>query len=203
MKKRERWRPGLTLDQSQIITIRNVLRAAKRAGDLAYAKRLRALLLVGLDRFTTEGAGKILEVGAPCIYGWCRKYRQGGVEALKTRKQLGKKPRLSAEQKDRLKSFITKGPEANGFDTGVWNAVLVQQLIQKRFKVDYHVTHVRRILHKLGFSVQYPKKVLSEANLQQQKQWLRHEYPEIKKKRKKRVASCSSKTNASSSRKEQ
>jgi putative transposase len=202
VEKRAAWRLGFELTKSQACGIRNVLRAAKRAGDDAYARRLRALLLVGWDRYTTEAAGKILEVGGPCVWGWCRRYRKGGTAALRTGKAPGNRPRLSTAQLEKLRVMVTKGPEANGIDTGVWTAVLVQGLVKRAFAVDFHETHVRRILRRLGFSLQYPKKVLSEASQHEQRQWLAHRYPAIKKKPVLRGRPCSSKTSASSSSKE-
>ena len=46
----------------------------------------------------------------------------------------------------------------------------------------YHNQHVPRLLHKLGFSVQRPRKRLARANSEAQDYWLRKRFPSIKKK---------------------
>ena len=46
------------------------------------------------------------------------------------------------------------GPEANGFDCGVWNTALVAELIWRRFGVRYHPCYLSGLLKKLGLSYQ-------------------------------------------------
>jgi transposase len=55
-------------------------------------------------------------------------------------------------------------------------------LIEERFGVTYHWKYVPELLHKLGFSVQRPRKRLSQADQQAQEYWLRKRLPELKKK---------------------
>jgi transposase len=70
---------------------------------------------------------------------------------------------------------------AAGFDCGVWTGRLVGELIRRRFGVEYHWKYVPELLHKLGFSVQRPRKRLSRADLQAQEFWLRKTFPAFKK----------------------
>jgi len=52
---------------------------------------------------------------------------------------------------------------------------------KSRWDVVYHPAHVRKILHQLGFSVQFPREKLALADKKAQETWLRETYPEIKK----------------------
>jgi transposase len=121
-------------------------------------------------------------------------FQQGGVEALRARKAPGAPRRLMEPQLQRLEKLIRAGPEACGLDTGVWTAPKVAQVIWDRFRVQYSASQVRRILITLGFSLQYPKRILSEAQLADQRKWLNVEYPAIKKKPTKKEVSSSSRT---------
>ncbi len=49
----------------------------------------------------------------------------------------------------------------------------------------YHEQHIPRLLHRLGFSVQRPRKLLARADAEAQQQWLEVRLPAIK-----RVADC-------------
>jgi len=40
-----------------------------------------------------------------------------------------------------------------------------------------------KLLHRLGFSVQRPRRVLARANADQQNRWQRYTYPSLKKER--------------------
>ena len=55
-------------------------------------------------------------------------------------------------------------------------------MIRKRFGVSYHNHHVPWVLHKLGFSVQRPRKRLARADKEKQEVWLKKRFPAIKKK---------------------
>lgn len=199
MRTREPWRRGLRLGKGAMLELHNARRRAQSAGEDKYDQRLRAILLVGQERLTQEEVAKVFEVTASCITRWVMLYVKKGVSGLRPLKQPGRKARLSPKQLQRLRRIISNGPEDYGLDTGVWTGPIVRDLILKRFRVEYSVEQSRRILHKLGFSIQYPKQVLSEASLAEQERWLRKTYPAIKKKRRGKEASSSSKTRRPSS----
>jgi transposase len=199
MNTRERWRRGLKLSSGEALTLHNARRRAQDEDDTDYDRRLRCLLLVGQERFTQESAAKILEVTPNTVTRWVMKYVADGIEGLRPRKAPGRECRLSLHQKARLAKMIEAGPEECGFDTGGWTGPIVRELIQARFGVRYSVEQARKILHQLGFSVQYPKVVLSEASLQEQKRWLRRVLPVIKKKPERNTGSSCSRMSASSS----
>jgi len=45
---------------------------------------------------------------------------------------------------------------------------MVAWVIEEEFGIQYHPGHVRRLLHRLGFSVQRPRRVLARASAYQQ-----------------------------------
>lgn len=188
MKVRERWRSGLRLEKAAALHLHNARVRAQEDGEERFARKLRAILLVGKDHLTQETAAKVLEVDANSVTRWVMTYVKKGIEGLRPKKAPGRKPFLTPAQEHRLSKIIENGPEAFGLDTGVWTGPIVRDVIERRFKVKYSVEQARRILHKLGFSIQYPKHVLSEASLTEQERWLRNVLPAIKKKRRKNGA---------------
>lgn len=187
MKVRERWRSGLRLEKGAALAVHNARARAQEAGDERFSRKLRAILLVGKDHYTQQAAAKILEVDTNSVTRWVMAYARDGIEGLRPKKAPGRKSFLNADQEHRLSKIIENGPEAFGLDTGVWTGPVIRDVIERRFKIKYSVEQARRILHKLGFSVQYPKHVLSEASQAAQEKWLRHVLPGIKKKRRRKA----------------
>ena len=84
--------------------------------------------------------------------------------------------------------MIREGPENSGLDTGVWTAPIIADLVKQRFRIAYSPSQIRRVLHELGFSLQYPGRELSQADKKRQATWLEDELPEVKKKSKRKKA---------------
>ena len=124
-----------------------------------------------------------LDTGRSSVYEWLDWYNNLGVDGLKTSKPPGAAPRLSPMQEEALVDIIDGGPVKAGYNTGVWTGPMIGDLIQKLFGVRYHNHHVPRLLHRLGFSVQRPRKRLAKANAEAQEYWLRVKLPAIKKRR--------------------
>lgn len=162
---------------------------AKKRKDLESRVRLRAVLLVHEGK-TLEEVGRVLEVARSTVERWIERYRSRGVTGLLVRGPYrGKKPRLSLDQKRELAMMIREGPENSGLDTGVWTAPIIADLVKQRFRIAYSPSQIRRVLHELGFSLQYPRQELSQADKKRQATWLEEELPEVKKKSKRKKAS--------------
>jgi transposase len=180
---------GLRLDLEDYNHIIHHRYLAKKRKDLEARVRLRAVLLVH-DGKTLEEVGQILEVARSTVERWIERYRRRGVTGLLLRGLYrGKKPRLSLDQKRELAMIIREGPENSGLDTGVWTAPIIADLLNQRFRITYSPSQIRRVLHELGFSLQYPRQELSQADKIRQATWLEEELPEVKKKSKRKKAS--------------
>jgi transposase len=90
-------------------------------------------------------------------------------------------------EREKLCDILDSGPVAYGLETGIWTSPLVQHVIVAEFGQDYHAGHVRKLLKELGYSVQRPTSRLVQADLQQQRKWVRYTYPNLKKKPKAKV----------------
>ena len=64
----------------------------------------------------------------------------------------------------------------------IWTSPLVRKVIAEEFGQQYHPGHVRKLLQQLGYSVQRPTTRLVQADVQQQRKWVRYTYPNLKKK---------------------
>lgn len=143
-------------------------------------RRLRALALLDDGLLPSEVARR---VGADrrSVRRWkaaARKLGQAGVHA---RAAPGRPSKLTVALKRRLEALLLKGPLATGFDTDLWTCPRVAELIKQRFGVDYHVDHVGRLLHDLGWSPQKPARRALERDEKEIRRWVREDWPRVKK----------------------
>lgn len=165
----------------ELLKLTLLLESARAAGDLATWRRAHAIsqYLVGIS---VVSLAKSLDVGRSSINTWLRWYETLGAEGLQTSKPPGRPRRLTPDQCTKLSAAIEAGPQAAGFTSGVWTGPLVREYIEQAFGVHYHNHHVPLLLHKLGFSVQRPRKKLARADVQAQAVWISERFPAIKKK---------------------
>ena len=154
---------------------------AEHAGEYRVAKRIHAVLLSHQQKTSGEIA-KILNAPRSKVSEWLKYYQQHGFDALLEGQRCGRPSSLSEKQYIHLEDIIDSGPIAYGFTSAVWTSPMISEIIYQEYNVNYHPGHVRKLLHKLDYSVQRPKRILINADETQRNRWRRYTYPNIKKK---------------------
>ena len=154
---------------------------SRRPSDWREARRFRAWELhqKGWKQYLIAEA---LGVTQGAISQWLKRAREGGVEALRTRKPPGPTPRLTPEQRARIPELLKRGAEAFGFRGDIWTCPRVAEVIRREFGVSYHPAHVSRILRACGWSVQKPMRRASQRDEEAIERWRQERWPELKKK---------------------
>ena len=124
-----------------------------------------------------------LGVTEGAVSQWLASARNGGADALQNRPHTGAVARLTDQQRERIPALLALGAEHYGFLGGVWTSKRVAEVIERTFGVRYNVSHVRRLLHALGFSVQKPEVKATQRNEEAIAEWVQQTLPAIKKKR--------------------
>ncbi len=164
-------------------TAEKLLRLKREAeGDGAYrvAKRIHAVLL-NHDGYTSGQIATLLKAPRSRVSEWLRIYERYGHEGLLEGHRSGRPSERTPADEHHLADIIDSGPLAYGFLSGVWTSPMITRVIQEEFGITYHPGHVRRLLHRLGFSVQRPRRTLARADAQKQDRWQRYTYPNLKK----------------------
>jgi hypothetical protein len=73
--------------------------------------------------------------------------------------------------------MIEAGPEAAGFPTGCWHALLIRRVIEREFGVTYNVHYLATLLHTLGFSFQKARFVSDHLDAVKRAAWLAYTFP--------------------------
>ena len=123
------------------------------------------------------------------IYRWLRAERKGGEAALKARKATGRRPTLTARQKEQVRRWICgKDPRQYHFDFGLWTRQIVAELIAQKFGIRLSLSTVGRVLAELEITPQKPLRRAYERDPKAVEQWIHQDYPALKKRAKKRGA---------------
>ena len=123
-----------------------------------------------------------LGVTQGAVSQWIARGRADGPDALRNRSRKGATPKLTEEQRERLPDLLKRGAEAYGFVGDVWTQARIASVIKREFGVSYHVDHIGRLLHAIGWSVQKPTLRATERNDAAIERWRSEKWPAIKKK---------------------
>jgi transposase len=153
---------------------------SSQASDWREGRRLRGWELKQ-EGWKQQDIAEALGVTKGAVSQWMKRGREGGVQGLKRKPPPGVSPRLSEEQRARLKELLEQGAKAHGFRGEVWTCERVAEVIRKEFCVSYHPAHVSRIVRVLGLSLQKPMRRANQRNDEAIKRWKEETWPELKK----------------------
>ena len=126
-------------------------------------RRRRAVELVKQGESPAKVA-YFLGCGRSSVYTWVKLDRDAA-EELAAKPHAGPKPRLSDEQVKELEGLLLEGAKAHGWHNDLWSAHRVAEVIHRRFGVEYHVEHARKVIRRrLNWSSQKPQKKAKQHN---------------------------------------
>lgn len=152
----------------------------KGSPEVLEARRRWAMSL--LDKgFGVREAARLVGCSPSSVTRWKEVVEKSGMEGLAARRQPGRRPRLSAEQKEKLVERLLQGPQANGYRNDLWTLKRVAEVIERHFGVRHHPGHVWRILRSCGWSCQKPTRRARERKEKEIDRWREETWPHIKK----------------------
>jgi len=143
-------------------------------------RRLKAARLLQQGCSEAETARKV-GVHRQSVSRWAGQLAAGGRSALRRSPRPGRKPRMSEADRRRIIAGLKRGPEALGYETGLWTSWRVADLIERECGVRYSNVHVWRLLGQLGWSCQRPVGRALERNEKAIRHWKQVRWPGLKK----------------------
>ena len=125
---------------------------------------------------------KMLGVDRRSVRRWKSAYLNKGQRGILAVPASGRPPRLDRNDLKKLEKVLIRGSKKAGFPTDLWTCPRVAQVVRSIFGVKYHVDHIGRLLHAMGWSPQKPERRAVERNEEVIKQWVKVDWPRIKKK---------------------
>jgi transposase len=127
-------------------------------------------------------AARLFGVSRRSVHGWHRRWRAGGVRALRSRPR-GRPPaiRLAPHQAATVVRLLTdRCPDQLKLPFALWTREAVRDLIARRFGVRLSVWTVGRYLRRWGFTPQKPLRRAYERDPAAVRRWLKRQYPAIR-----------------------
>jgi transposase len=129
--------------------------------DAKQRDRYRVVLLAGaglgeqaeLDR---ERIAEVAGRSRQFVDEWVGRYRRGGIDALRPRKQPGAKPKLTAGEQGQLKAMLDAGPPPEE-GLAAYNGPVLRERINERFGKLYSLPGLYALLHRLGYNDLMPR----------------------------------------------
>lgn len=170
----------IRISPEMVKQLMNALHKAYKSGDSRMVKRIVALLDFSRGDQPSAIASKH-GIAVSTIYTWLKDLLIEGIAGLKPQWRGGRAKKLTEKQRQRLTEWLQAGPQAAGYPTGCWSALLVQDLIQREFGVLYNAHYLSELLKGLGFSYQKARFVSDHLDEINRFVWLTQVFPAFKR----------------------
>ena len=157
------------------------MRSKGSSQELEHRRRLAVERI--LDGYSMAEVADFLGVDLRSVQRWWATFRQRGADGLTAVFVRGRPRKLSRTQEKIVLRWLADNPTEHGFATELWTAPRIAQLIADEWDIQIHPWSVCRWLHSQGLSLQKPQRIPRERDPEAIADWLRTEWPRIKKKR--------------------
>ena len=163
------------------LAIEEMSKLSKHEKSVKQKKRYDVVLL-HLEGHTNGKISEYLHVSLRAVSTYLSLYRNGGIEALRIKKQPGAPKKLTDEQEKELKEIISKcTPEEAGIGIFAnWTASLACELVKKRYQIQFSERGMRNLFERIGLSYTRPTYTLEKADPEKQEAF-RVEFERLKK----------------------
>jgi transposase len=144
-------------------------------------RRLLAVQRV-LDGYSIEEVAEFLGVDPRSVRRWVAAYREDGGQGLLSRAVTGRPPKLTIIQEKIVRRWLADSPWEHGFETELWTASRVGQLIHEELGIQLNSRYLSTWLRDRGFTPQKSQRVPFERDPKAIAEWLESDWPRIKKK---------------------
>lgn len=163
-----------------LLVVTAVRTGAPRDLDAMERRRKKAAKLFGRGKTQGEVARE-LQVSRQSVSRWYADWVSGGAGALRGAGRAGRLPQLDQADLRRIERRLQQGPLHNGYPTDMWTLQRVAEVIADETGVAYHPGHVWRLLRAMGWSRQRPARRAVERDDEAIANWVKHEWPRVKK----------------------
>ena len=132
-----------------------------------YFHRLDVVLYV-LQGASSYDAARLFGHSPRTIEYWVHWLISGGLAGLWEGKRPGRPSRLVPAEEQKLRNEIQRSPRELGYEQNLWDGVLLSHHLEKNYSISLGVRQCQRLFHKLGFSLQRPRRQAHEADLLKQ-----------------------------------
>src|SRR5262250_831113 len=111
---------------------------------------------------------------------WRRALAGGGRGALASKGAGGARCKLTPAQLGELEAVLEAGPAAQGWEDQCWTLARITDVIWRRFGAEYTLAGADLLLHRIGWSVQFPARQAAERDEAAIAAWRQEVWPVVK-----------------------
>ena len=136
-----------------------------------------------LDGYSTQEVADFLGVAPSSVRRWVAAFRSQGDDGLIARPVTGRPPKLTLTQEKIVRRWLGDSPSEHGFETELWTARRLAQLIHEEFGTRLNPRYLSAWLRDRGFTPQKPGRAPRQRDPEAIAAWLASDWPRIKKRR--------------------
>jgi transposase len=138
----------------------------ERNEEARFIHRLHGILLFSeKEDESCDSIGALFGNSPRTVSNWIKRVnRTGDIESLRSKKQHGRPPRLSEEQREELRVIIQESPEEHGITSNIWDGKSLSAFIKEQYGIVLKTRACQRLFHKLGFSLKRARPVVARAD---------------------------------------
>jgi transposase len=155
------------------------MRTRGSADELEYRRRL-AVERVS-EGYSTQEVAEFLGVDPSAVRRWLAAFRERGDAGLVVRPVSGRPGKLTSTQEKIALRWLTESPTHHGFETDLWTAARLGQLIREEFGVGLNPRYLSTWLRGRGLTPQEPQRVARERDPKVIAAWLESDRPRLQK----------------------
>ena len=144
------------------------------------ARRIAAVRRVD-EGWAQKDVAAFLGVHRVTVAKWVARHRADKDDGLKAKPTPGRPRFLSATQERKVLAWLAESPTTHGFDTDLWTARRVAELILQKFGVRFRPNYLREWLSKRNYRPQKPARRAKQRNPEGIAAWQKKDWPRIKK----------------------
>jgi transposase len=131
-----------------------------------FIHRLHGILLFAeKEEESCDSIGVLFGNSPRTISNWIKRVNEtGDIESLRSKKQQGRPPRLTEEQRLELRVVLQESPEKHGITCNIWDGKSLSAYIECHYGVVMKTRTCQRLFHQLGFTLKRARPVVSRAN---------------------------------------
>jgi len=150
--------------------LKELLERSRKERNAKQRDRYRAVLLA-LDGQSAEAIMQTLDRSRNFVQRWVYAYRDGGIEAIRPKRQTGRPRKLTELEELQFRERMISGPQPQDAVCSL-RGEDARRIIESEFGVHYSLPGVYVLLHRLGLSSLMPRPRHKKNDPETMRQWL-------------------------------
>lgn len=141
------------LTEAELKLVETAMQTDQRA---IVRQRATALRLLHLDYAVAEVAS-ILAVTSATVYGWVRRWHEGGLGGLANRPKAMKRRKVTESYQQALERALAQPPLTFGYAFAVWTLERMRDHLARETGIHVSIVWLRKLMTEAGYVYRRPK----------------------------------------------